>query len=57
MRDTNKLTELAEALLMGVNSQFISSEYAKSVFSKYLIDEGFMEKRSIVKIEPKPEVK
>mgnify|MGYP001568287482 FL=1 len=57
MRDTNKLNELAGALTLLVEARIIATEYAKSIVSKYLVDEGFIEKRIVEKVEPKPEVK
>ena len=57
MRDTNKLNELAGALTLLVESRIIATEYAKSIVGKYLVDEGFILKRIVKKVEPKPEVK
>ena len=54
-RDTNKLNELAGALAILVDSRIIATEYAKSIVSKYLVDEAFIEKKLVEKPAVKPD--
>lgn len=57
MRDTNKLYELTIALETVVSAHIIAPEYAKSILNKYLIDEGFIQKKVVEEVRTKPEVK
>ena len=54
-RNTQKLYEIASALSLLVDSRIIAIEYAKSIISKYLVDEAFIEKKLVEKPAVKPD--